>query len=166
MTTAEFDADTTHPWATRWRIPRVTTSHPEWRYEVALVVPRPDDPLLLDGELLEPTEIEAEIIGSFIDYRRSYYREGYAAEKLERAFDVDGTTNTVILAKNVQGWRYRRASYQHGLWPLWNNPEKQAEFPPTRAGLAALLDHINNLGRSWSEWKAEHPLPAEEGNAA
>ncbi|WP_280389877.1 hypothetical protein [Nocardia wallacei] len=162
----EYDADMEHPWAKQWRIPRVTSTHPDWRYEVALVVPSGGVGILADS-LKEPTEAEARIIGSYIDYRRAYYRDSWRAKMLERPFDIDGTTNTTILALTEQGWKYRRASYQHGLWPFWNNPEKQAEYPPTPAGLVALLDHINKYGRDWPGWKAARPdiFPTESESA-
>lgn len=160
---SEFDADATHPWAIRWRIPRVATSYPRRQYEVALVVPTGVH-LKIDGETLEPSEIEAEIIGSYIDYRRASYREHWQRQMLKRPFDIDDGTNTVVLAKTAHGWKYRRLSHQFGLWPFhWANPEKQAEFPPTAVGLVALLDHINHDGARWTTWKTEHPLPAEEG---
>lgn len=151
-------ADTTHPWAHRWRMPRIATSHPHRQYEVAVVVPTPGESFRYDGVLLEPTELEAEIIGSYIDYRRSAYREGYQARMLEQTFDVDDTTNTVVLAKNAQGWRFRRASFQHGLWPFPDRPDRQSEFPPTPDGLVALLDHINHDARDWVQWKRDHPI--------
>jgi hypothetical protein len=158
MPVRTYDADPTHPWAQRWRIPRVTNSYPRWQYEVAVVIPTPGDTFLLDGVLTEPSEHEAEIIGSLIEYRRAYYNETWAARMLTEPFDVDDGTNTVILAKAEQGWKYRRMTHRHGLWPFhWNNPEQQAEFPPTPAGLVALLGHVNHNGRQWAQWKTDHP---------
>ncbi|WP_280410553.1 hypothetical protein [Nocardia asiatica] len=157
MPVRAYDADLTHPWAQRWRIPRVTNSYPRWQYEVAVVIPTPGDTLLLDGVLTEPSEREAEIIGSFINYRRAYYYEHWSARMLAEPFDVDDSTNTVILAKSVAGWQYRRATFQHGLWPFWNDPTTQAQFPPTTAGLRTLLDHINHNGQRWAQWKTDHP---------
>jgi hypothetical protein len=167
MPDRQFDADTEHPWAKQWRIPRVTTTHPRWRYEVALVVPMVTDlpTTYPERELLEPAEADAPIIGSYIDYRRDYYREGWKAKMLERAFDVDDSTNTVILGLTAQGWKYRRASYEHGLWPFWNMPEEQAKYPGTPAGLVALLDHINWAGK-WPEWKAAHSEVFAETDAS
>lgn len=158
----DFDADLEHPWAKQWRIPRVTTTHPRWKYEVAVVVPDPTDRYDL-YRATEPSEDEARIIASYIDFRRDYYREYWKAKMLERPFDVDSGTNTTILGLTPDGWKYRRATHQHGLWPLWNMPEKQAEYPPTPAGLIALLDHINNFAGRWPEWKAAHPeiFPAQ-----
>jgi hypothetical protein len=119
-----------------------------------LCVPNPARPDHLYGAI-EPTEAEAEVIGCYIDFRRSYYRESWAARMLERPFDVDDSTNTVVLLKTERGWQYRRASFRHGPWPFWDDP-KQAEFPPTRAGLLALLNHLNFDTTQWRRWKTDH----------
>lgn len=156
MSTKTFDADLDHPWVQRYRIPRVRSSYPGWRYEVALVVPTPGDTFKLDGELLEPTEAEAEILGSFIEKRCTYYNERWLSKMRERVFDVDSSTNTVILAKTAVGWRYRLDSHQDGLCPFFNEQDKQAKFPPTAAGLVAILDHIC-WDKSWQTWMADHP---------
>lgn len=150
------DADLTHAWVARWRIPLLANPFPRWNYEVALVVPRGDRADLYGT--VWPDESEAEVIGSFIDYRRSYYRDGYAKEMLERQFDVDATTNTVILLKTETGWRYRRASFTSGgVWPYFDDAVEQAKYPPTKAGLVALIRRINDLGCSFAHWADAHP---------
>ncbi|NKY60431.1 hypothetical protein [Nocardia flavorosea] len=151
----QFDADTEHPWAKQWRIPRVHSSHPRQQYEVAVCVPDPDDHTNL-WDYREPPEDAARIIGSYIDYRRSYYNDGWQRRMLARPFDIDDSTNTVILALTPHGWKYRRMTHRHGLWPFYDDP-RQDDFPPTAAGLVALLDHICEYGRDWPGWKAEHP---------
>ena len=148
------DADLTHEWVARWRIPLLANPYPRWRYEVALAVPRGDRPDLYGA--VWPDEAEAEVIGSYVDYRRSHYRDRYAKEMLERPLDVDATTNTVILLKTESGWRYRLDSWRHGAWPFFNDPDEQAKYPPTKAGLIALIHRINDLGTSFAEWAAEH----------
>lgn len=161
VTPCEFtDADLTHPWATKWRIPLVATPYPRWFYEVALVVPRGEFEWL---NVVWPTDDEAEIIGSYIDYRRDYYRESHQRKMLARALDVDGSTNTVILAKTEAGWRYRCASWTSGgLWPYLDNADQQANYPPTRAGLIEIIRHA---GRSslLDEWIAAHPIWTKTG---
>lgn len=150
----DFDADVAHPWAARWRIPRVTSAYPGWRYEVAVVVT--GEGFQLESNILEPTDAEAEIIASVIEKRCAWaYGQAWRARMRERAFDVDSGANTLILAKTTQGWRYRLNSHRDGLWPYFDEPDKQAEFPPTAAGLVAILDHA--CGRTWREWMASHP---------
>lgn len=154
--TKTFDADLDHPWVERYRIPRVTTSYPGWRYEVALVVPTPGDTFKLDGELLEPTEAEAEIIAAVIEERCARaYGPAWRKKMRERAFDVDSGSNTLILAKTPAGWRYRRATFRDGLCPPYDEPDKQAQFPPSAAGLVTLL--VDVCGASWQTWMADHP---------
>ena len=159
-TTAEFDADLTHPWAQRWRIPRVTSPYPDKKYEVALCVPDPADPSNLWGAT-EPSEEEARIVAWFLEWRMSYYREGWQAKMRERPFDIDSGTNTVILMRAGWGWTYRRMTYDAGPRPYWNE-ERRHQYPPNSDGLLALLDYLGEC-TTWPEWKAEHPLPAEEG---
>lgn len=159
MTETAWDADLEHPWASRWRIPRVPTEYPNWRYEVALVVPT-DDRNWHPYTFTEPTEVEAEIIASLIEYRCTYYNDGWRKQMLERPFDVDGTTNTIILARTERGWKYRRMSFQHGLWP-GKGGLQELEYPANRTGLLALLDHIYDIDRRWPAWKAERPVFAE-----
>lgn len=150
------DADLTHEWVARWRIPLVAHPYPRWKYEVALVVPRGEHPDV--WATIWPDESEAQVIGSYIDYRRSYYRDSYTKQMLARPLDVDSSTNTVILLKTATGWRYRRASFSSGgLWPYITMPDEQAKYPPTRDGLIALIRRINDMGSSFAEWAAGHP---------
>jgi hypothetical protein len=153
MSTTEFahDADLTHPWAQRYRIPLVRTPYPAWRYEVALVIPSDEQPDLWHATW--PTEDEAELIGSAIEFRRSWYREGYAAKMLERPLDVDSTTNSLILLRNSErGWQYRLASYEHGPWPYGESPIR---FGLDRNGLQALPDY-----RASRDFWAGHRRPS------
>lgn len=152
----DYDAEIDHPWAIRWRIPRIHSPYPTWKYEVAVCVPDPADPSNLWGAS-EPDETEARIIAQYIDFRRAYYREHWQKLMLERPFDIDSGANTTILMRTATGWTYRRATFETPVWPHWDDP-RRADFPPTPEGLEKLLDHIN-WGDSWSEWKAENPLP-------
>jgi hypothetical protein len=134
------------------RIPVVRTSHPRWKYEVALVVGSEDDTLWAPG--LRPDEAEVRQIVAELEWRMTYYNEGWKAKMRRRPLDVDGTTNTVILQKFGEGdWRYRRASFEHGMWPFFNSGK--------RLTLEHLLDHINDYGSEpnpkWREFKAAHP---------
>jgi hypothetical protein len=150
------DADLTHLWATKYRIPLVHSSSPGWSYEVALVVPE------ADGRSLEravwPTEDEAELIGHAIEFRMLWYREGWRTRMRERPLDVDGGTNTVVLLKDELGWHYRRHSWTMG--PRFFPPyDAEQQYPGTRAGLLALLDErVFDLSSTWPMYKAEHGL--------
>jgi hypothetical protein len=148
------DADLTHPWAEKYRIPLICTSHPAWKYEVALVVPDPTDQLDL-YQAVWPDESEAEVIGYAIEARVRWYRQSWRDKMRERPLDVDGGTNTLILLKRAKGWRFRRASWTEG--PLFA-PYPVDTFPPTRAGLIALLDKELPFSDDWAAVKAEHNL--------
>lgn len=146
-----FDACQDDP-LTALRIPVVRTSHPRWKYEVALVIGSEDDRYWTPG--LRPDEAEVRQIAAELEWRMTYYNEGWKAGMRKRPLDVDGTTNTVILQKFGDGdWRYRRASFEHGMWPFYNNPR--------RFTLEQLLDHINDYGSEpnpkWRAFKAAHP---------
>lgn len=144
------DADLEHPWAKKYRIPLVSTLYPRWRYEVALAVPRDDDLY----RLVWPTEDEARAIGIYIDHRRNWYREGYRQRMLARPLDVDSGTNTVVLAKNEDGWHYRRDSWTSGgLWfPGIHHPEEiRAPYTPDLAGLLAVIRHSSASAADYVE---------------
>lgn len=150
-----FDADQADPLAAL-RIPVVRKPYPDWKYEVCLVVNDPEDPCdpPLWGVALRPDEAEVRMITAELEWRMTYYNEGWKARMRRRPLDVDGTTNTVILQKFGDGdWRYRRASFEHGMWPFFSMEQ--------RFTLEALLDHINDYGGEpnprWRAFKAAHP---------
>lgn len=158
------DADLEHEWAKLWRIPLVDHPHPRWKYEVALVVPRTlqrygGQPEHLYGAVW-PNDDEAEIIASYIDYRRAWYNDPWQAGMLRRPLDVDSGTNTVILCKRADGWRYRRASFDGGLWPYFNNADMIAQLSPDKAGLMKIIEFAEGgpecLSRRFDEWRRDH----------
>lgn len=147
------DADRHHRWVGQYRIPVVRTPYPRWKYEVALVIC--DDELIWPG--IEPAEDEARIVGSYIDYRRSYYNASWAAKMLARPLDVDSSTNTVILLKRPDGcWCYRRMTWTSG-YPLVPPAAHLVPDAPQYVELVKLLDRINEYSRNWPTWKANHP---------
>jgi len=143
------DADLTHEWVERYRIPLVTNPYPRWSYEVAVVIPG-------SGEFADlycavwPTEDEARVIGNYIGYRRDWYNESWQAGMLARALDVDSGTNTVVLIKQADRWGYRMRTWSVGPTFVF------------KATLSELLDHINTYGdhvyHRWAEWKSAHPV--------
>jgi hypothetical protein len=170
MSEWRYDAAQDHPMVAR-RIPVVRTTYPRWQYELCVCVADPEQPVenrLWDGK--EPTAEEWDLIEAAIGYRMTYYRAGWAARMREpHPFDIDGTTNTVILMKRGDGdWCYRRDSFTMGP-PM---------YPPSageRLDLRGLLDHVFGVGdrpyEPWEVWKAAHadlwPAPgrADQGAA-
>lgn len=143
------DADLTHPWVERYRIPLVDSPWPTWKYEVALVRPGyGNHGFWADAQW--PTEDEARLIGCAIDFCRDWYREGYQQTMLARPLDVDSGTNTVILMKLPRGWVYRRATHEYGplMFPSFDADEQYPDLMP-------LLDKIWDLTDNWPKWKAE-----------
>lgn len=123
------DADLTHPWATKYRIPLISGYGPSWLYEVALIIPESEDNW---RKAIWPDEDEAKLIGDYINYRRDYYNQSYQNKMLAKALDVHSSTNTVSLIKTLdRGWGYNRMTWTSG--PAF-------VYEPT---LTALLDRIN-----------------------
>ena len=156
------DADLAHPWVAAYRIP-LTSRSPRWRYEVAVVSPANDGYMPEHARAELPTEAEAQVIGSYIDFRRSWYSSHWAKEKLERPLDVDEGTNTVVLLRTSSDWAYARASWTDG--PAFVRSPVPS---PDVTGLFALLDHINRDSSSWEAWKSGHTelFPAAPGAPA
>lgn len=149
-----FDADQHDPLA-ELRIPVVSSPYPRWKYEVCLVISAEhvgDGPLW--GPSLRPDEREVKQILAELDYRLQYYNEGWKAKMRRRPLDVDSSTNTLVLQKYGEGnWRYRRMTWEHGMWPFYDMTQ--------RFTLEALLDHINDFGgtpsEKWAAHKARYP---------
>ena len=154
MAHAFDDVTLDHPWVERYRIPLVGSAYPAWRYEVALVVPSsdPGEPLP-DFNLYEatwPSEEEAAVVGSVIDFRRSYYGEHWQTKMLEERLDVDSGTNTLVLIRRQGGWGFRLSTWRYG--PTFVFAEGRAD----RAGLISVLDRHWGEYAAWAAWKAAH----------
>lgn len=153
-----YDADQHDP-LTAMRIPVVGTIHPRYCYLVALCVNEDPETMLWHG--LRPTEHEAAMVRSLIDYQRSRFNPGYVARTLDsRPLDIDGGHNTLTLIKRGEGdWAYRRDTWEFGP-PLVPNTWQGMEQP---LDLPGLLDRINGYGNkgaepnpNWEHWKADH----------
>ncbi len=136
------------------RIPVVRNPYPRWKYEVCVVINGPDEAEISVWEGLRPDDREVKQILAELDYRMDWYNESWKAKMRKRPLDVDSGTNTLILQKFGEGdWRYRRMTFEHGMWPFYNMTE--------RFTLEAPLDHINDFGSTpnekWREHKAKYP---------
>lgn len=142
-----------HPWVEQYRIPLVTSPYVRHPFEVALVVPP------VSGQNAEsriwkatwPTDEEAKIVGSLIDFRRSWYRKSWADKMLARQLDVDSGTVPYILVRREDSWAYRIDTWEYG--PTFVHSPRPGADP---AGLVAMLDH-HWTGLRWDEWKKAHP---------
>lgn len=146
-----FDAYRDDP-LTALRIPVVGTLHPGWKYEVALCCPDSEAGQWLYPSL-RPDEAEVRQLVAEIEWRMTYYNDGWKAGMRRRPLDVDSSTNTVVLQKRPNGgWCYRRMTWQTGpmMVPPWDSDE--------RLTLEQLLDRINDCPNpKWRAFKAAHP---------
>jgi hypothetical protein len=142
-----YDARQDDP-LTALRIP-VTPPMPAWVYLV-----------VFDKESDErPTDQEATLLASYIDYQREHwFNPTWQAKLMGRPFDIDGGHNTLVLHKyGEDDWAYRRVSWTMGprFYPPYNRKPEQ------KMSLAALLDHNHTHGdhlyHHWADWKAAHP---------
>lgn len=151
-----YDARQDDP-LTAMRIPFVGTLYPGWSYLVALCVNEDPETLLWPG--LRPSDEEALLVRSLIDYERSRYFQSYVTNTLDaRPLDIDGSCNGITLIKRGEDdWAYRRWTWQYGptvVPDTWQGKEKPLP-------LIALGDRIHRVvdtpSRDWVEWKTAHP---------
>lgn len=132
-----YDADRDDP-LTAMRIP-VTKLWPDFNYFVAFH----------NESLLRPTDDEARMLSSFIDFLRSHFRPGFQAELLAMPFDIDTSRFPLVFHKRADSsWAYRRAHWTIGSLFC---PDIEYQFT-----LEQLLDQIEKRS-DWAEWKAAHP---------
>jgi hypothetical protein len=150
----QFDARQEDP-LTALRIP-CTGPSPEWCYLVALAT---EDVMAADV-VPRPTDAEAAMIASLIDYRRSEFGPTWQAKLLARPLDVDGGHVTTVLRKRGdEDWTYRLTTWTSGwFWwppPAWHDAHR-------KLSLLGLLNYIATCGDvimspGWDAWKAAHP---------
>lgn len=159
MTTADWpfgtDADRDDP-LTALRIP-VTNTYCRWVYLAGF-----------DRESeARPTDAEALVLASFVDYQRDWFNETWQARMLAQPLDVEGGHNTTIFHKWAAGdWGYSKRTWTMGPH-IWPGPPSYRTVGPL--ALVGLMDHIYDWGDGgisprWLAWKAAHPevFPAGE----
>jgi hypothetical protein len=120
----------------------------------------------LDDTSLMPTETELAQLRSYLEYKIvSWYNPSYRDKLLAMSLPYDSGRNTIILCKGVgmnggdhhedTGWRYRRATWNHGHVPFTN----EADYRPL--SLVEILDRCEELMpgevyEKWAVWKSEH----------
>lgn len=154
------DVDMNHPWVEKYRLPVIDSTNPRYGYIVSVVVPREDDEYAKLFNLAAPTDAEAAVIGSYLEYKVETlgYRSGYLAKMRERALDVDDTINTITLVKRTDGsWAYSRITWTQPPAPFVN-----ASYVPK--SVIEILDYIEKdymtkeTKAEWIEWKRAHSL--------
>lgn len=154
------DADMNHPWVAQHRLPVIKSYSPKFGYVVAVVVPDEEDEFTDLFNLGTPTDEDAAVIASYLDYKieRIGYREGYRAQMLTRPLDLDETINTISILKRKDGsWAYNRVTWEHPPKPFFN-----ASYVPK--SVVELLDYIEQdfstkePNAKWTEWKQKHGI--------
>lgn len=154
------DVDMNHPWVSQHRLPVLESYNPRFGYIVAVVVPDPEDDLSQLFNLDSPTDEDAAVIGSYLEYKieRLGYRSGYRAQMLSRPLDIDETINTISIIKRKDGsWAYSRATWEQPPAPFFN-----ATYVPKT--VVELLDYIERdhstkgTDAKWTAWKQNHGI--------
>jgi hypothetical protein len=155
-----------HPWVAKYRIPMLTSYHPDHYYFVTLadVYNHATEDMPNHWGVETPTEEEAAIVGSYLEFKIADqgFRERYLKEVRSRILDVDPGFNTISLAKRNRGlgWGYVRMSYRDSiLYPYYNADTKYYN-------LVDLLDFIESYSSSkprdaWVNWKTAHNITRE-----
>ncbi|MCW6003925.1 hypothetical protein K1W54_04915 [Micromonospora sp. CPCC 205371] len=153
------DADRDDP-LTAHRV-AVTSSHPGWSFLVSF--DRQSE--------ARPTDAETAMLASYLDeYKHHWYGDNRYRQRMEqRALDVDGGANGVILHKFGEGdWGYRRRSYRSGFLftVVWPNLRGDSEYADHGwlgpLSLLELMDRIHTISddkpmQRWIDWKSAHP---------
>lgn len=153
------DVDVNHPWATKYRLPVLNSWHPTFYYILTVAVPYPEDVTFEVFDDIEmPTEEEAAMLGSYLKYKKSFYRGGYVARELDsKPLDIDGGVNTISFVKrNKWRWGYVRSTWRN------SNPVPGYGSKHLIDDLEELLDMVeyhlpHDPCERWSTWKAENP---------
>ena len=115
--------------------------------------------LASEGEM--PSDVELEMIRSFIEYKvRHFFNPGYAEKLLAMPLARDPGYNTISLRKGrlndsePESWFWRRSTWEHGMVPFVHREEYKGR------SLVEVMDDIETgveVYESWTHWKIEHP---------
>jgi hypothetical protein len=116
----QMEVDFTHPWVAEYRVPIVTEIRLGNYWIAALVVPDPNDAYNAYG-FQEPDEQDAELIGQYIKYWKSWYGGPYLRKMEERSLDIDSGCNTIVFGKTARSWVYSRQTWtRQTLYPRYD----------------------------------------------
>lgn len=157
------DVDMNHPWVSQYRLPVLPRYESMSRYSgyiLSVVVPDKNDGSNELFNIGTPTDEDAAILGSYLNYRieRLGYRAGYLERMREKPLDFDSSINTVSIIKRQDGsWAYHKVTWEHPPKPFFNDPY----VPKT---VMELLDYIEKeiggegINANWAAWKQSHNL--------
>jgi hypothetical protein len=154
------DVDMDHPWVSQYRLPVIEYSSPRFTYVVTVTVPSKELEESRFYMLTSPTEEEAKVLASFLEYTKSEMGNSprFMEEMAKLPLDLDGTWNTISIMKRKDGtWAYQRNSWTQG-------PSPQVGWDKQCRSVVEILDYIENdcmtsLPRDkWTAWKQEHGI--------
>lgn len=145
--------DIDHEWTQKYRVPVVPDLHTGLSFVAALVTPGESS---FQKEFLAASDDEAALIGSYIQFKLSAFREGFKASIRKHPIDLDQGVNTTIFAKTEDGWIYRKATWT--MQPFSPISKEDGQF----FDLSQLIDRIERSGlkpsEKWNNWKLENGL--------
>lgn len=149
-----------HPWVKEYRLPVIDTLWPRHNFFVTVTVPSADEEASDFYMVTAPTDEEAAVIASFMQYTiaRQRYYDSFLNKMAEEELDVDNGFNTISIIKRKDGtWAYKRSTWTQGHSPFpGSNLSKNS--------VMELLDYIENNcmtnepDAKWTAWKQEHNL--------
>lgn len=153
------DVQLDHPWAQKYRLPVLNSWYPQFYYIITVAVPYPDDvEYAVFDDIEMPTEEEAAMLGSYLQYKKTMYNPGYITRELDsKPLDIDSGVNTTSFVKrNKWRWGYVRSTWRN------SNPVPGYGYKHLIDDLEELLDLVeyhlpDRPSTRWSQWKAEHP---------
>lgn len=161
MASTQFkDVDMNHPWVKEYRLPVLDFQVAHQGYVVAVVVPEKEMEESQFYALTSPTDEEAKVIASFLEYTKTTMRNTPAklAQMAEGPLDVDNTWNTIIIMKRKDGtWSYCR-----NFWTM--APSPQVGWDRQCRSVVEILDYIEHdcftgqPNEKWTAWKQEHGI--------
>lgn len=154
------DVDLDHPWVKEYRLPVIGYTYPHFAYVVTVTVPSKENEDSQFFALTSPTDEEAKVLASFLEYTKSRMGNSphFMQEMAKRPLDLDGTWNTISIMKRKDGtWAYKRNSWTQG-------PSPQIGWDKQCRSVVEILDYIENDCMTskprieWTAWKQEHGI--------
>jgi hypothetical protein len=157
MTTilAKFsDVQLDHSWVEKYRLPVVEGFHTQWNYYASIAVPLEEENFY---KLEMPTEEDAQLLGSYIEYKIDYWKFGasYLDKLRSEPLDVDSVSTLSVGHVIGKGWQYRIGTPETKNFPAYNSSLK----------FHTLLELLNyrekelsgeQIKKEWTEWVISH----------
>ena len=154
------DVQLDHPWAEKYRLPVMNSWFPQFYYLLTVAVAPPADASWGKLDDIEtPTEEEAAMLGSYLEYKKSAdFHDAAYVERVfhSKALDINpGGPSMSFVKRNKYRWGYVRSTWRE------QNPVPGYGYTHLIDDLEELLDMIEYhvIGKPsdrWGAWKAAH----------